>query len=180
MNGVLPCLMSEREPAVAEIGIAVILPGPRRKIESLELKLIEFESDKVERGEVLEEEWEQWAGGEEEEGEAERGRLLIFNRGQRVKLIGADAACAGLCLEMQREHLIVLEQTRDRVITSPGRSLAKGKITSFAARFWKMDKTVRPRWCRRGNTLHAEARVQHQAIMKKRDSRRGFALAASP
>lgn len=72
----------EREPEVVEIRICVILPGPRQKIETLELKLIEFESDKVERGEVLEarereDEYSESAGGEEEEGEAVGGRLPI-------------------------------------------------------------------------------------------------------
>lgn len=70
----------EREPEVVEIRICVILPGPRQKIETLELKLIEFESDKVERGEVLEareDEYKESARGEEEEGEAVGGRLSI-------------------------------------------------------------------------------------------------------
>lgn len=56
-----------------EIRICVMLPGPRQKIETLELKLIEFESDKVERGEL----WrrERMSAGsrqEERDGKAKR------------------------------------------------------------------------------------------------------------
>lgn len=67
INVILPRLM--REPAVVEIKICVILPGPRQKIETLELKLIEFESDKVECGELLKlvrkDEYTESAGREE-------------------------------------------------------------------------------------------------------------------
>lgn len=90
----------------------MILTGPQQKIETLELRLIEFESDKVDRGEVLEareDEYKEPAGGEEEEGEAVGGRLSDLKRGQRVKLIRADAARAGLCLEIQRERRIFPE-----------------------------------------------------------------------